>query len=187
MRRLSWYCAAALTLIWSGSAALAEQVRVEGVHICCGMCVKALNAAFEGVEGVSNVAVDKDAGAVTYDAADAKTARAGLQALAKAGFAGKAKFGDRDLNFPKGYKEEATGDSVTIRGVHNCCNGCKEALVSCLKGVKGVTNVECDKRVCTVTGSGVSHAALIEALHADGFHGNIGAADAGGSKQNKTE
>lgn len=182
MPRLIVSSLAIALILGAAVSASAEQVRVEGVHICCGACVKALNAAFEGVEGVSNVAVDKDARTVTYDAADAKTARAGVQALAKAGFSGKPKMGARELNFPKGLKDEAAGDSVTIRGVHNCCSGCQDAIVAALKGVKGVAAVEGNKRQFKVTGTGVSHTALIAALHAEGFHGNIPAPAAEGDK-----
>jgi len=165
--------AALMLSLASGAAATAGQMKVEGVHLCCGACVKAVNAAFEGVEGITNLTVDKDAGTVVWEAADRKTAQKGIQALAKAGFGGKAAFDGKPVNFPKGVKEEATGDSVTIGGLHNCCDGCADAITAALKGVKGVAEAKCNKRQCTVTGTAVSHTALIEALHAAGLHGNI--------------
>lgn len=167
--------AVAAALLWTVPVS-AGQVKVEGVHLCCGACVKAVNAAFEGVEGVSNIQVDKDGGTVTFDATDMKAARAGVGAMAKAGFGGKAVHGGKAVNFPKGFKEEAKADSVTIRGLHNCCAGCSKAITAALEKVEGVKGVKCEKRVCTVTGSGISYTALIEALHADGLHGNIPAA-----------
>jgi copper chaperone CopZ len=157
------------------AAAAAGPVSIEGTHLCCGACVKAVNQALTGVEGVTNVAVDQDAGTVKYDAADQKAARAGVRALAKAGFAGKAQHDGKEVRFPKGVEQEGKGDSVTIRGVHNCCGGCAKAIEASLKAVPGVTTVKCDKKACTVSGTGISHTALIDALHADGFHGTIGA------------
>jgi copper chaperone CopZ len=163
--------------MWTGAASVeAGPVTVEGVHLCCGACAKAVTVALAGVEGVTNVAVDKDAGTVNYDAADKKGARAGIRALAKAGFAGAAKHEGQDVPFPKGVEAEAKAkaDSVTINGVHNCCKGCAEAISGALKGVSGVTDVKCEKRTCTVTGTGVSQTELIAALHAAGLHGTIG-------------
>lgn len=171
----------AAALLWTVPVS-AGQVKVEGVHLCCGACVKAVSAAFEGVEGVSNVQVDKDAGTVTFDATDMKAARTGVGALAKAGFGGKAAHEGKAVNFPKGFKDEAKADSVTIRGLHNCCAGCAKSITAALKGVEGVKDVKCEKRVCTVTGTGISYTALIEALHADGLHGSIPTAtDAAGT------
>ena len=179
MRIARLQLACAIGLVAWGTGAFAGEVTVEGTHLCCGACVKAVTAAFEGVEGVSNVTVDKDAGTVKFEAADRKTARGGIGAMAKAGFGGVAKFEGKELPFPKGMKEEGKGDEVTIRGVHNCCPGCAKAIAGALEGVEGVKSVKCEKRVCTVTGSGISHTALIEALHAEGLHGNIG----GGGKK----
>jgi mercuric ion binding protein len=171
MRFGSLACAA---LLAASSAAFAGQVSIDGVHLCCGACAKACNQALTGVTGVSNVAVDKDAGTIKYDAADATGAQAGIAALAKAGFAGAAKFDGADLAFPAGVAKDGKGDSVTITGIHNCCGGCAKAIEASLKGVTGVTGVKCEKKSCTVTGTGVSYTALISALHADGFHGTIG-------------
>ena len=165
----------------SCAGATAGELTVEGTHLCCGACVKAVNEAFEGVEGVSNVSVDKEARTVKFEAADRKTARKGLAALAKAGFGGAARFDGKDMPFPKGFKEDGKGDEVTIRGVHNCCPGCVKAITAALEGVDGVQSVKCKKKACTVTGSGISHSSLIAALHAEGLHGNIG----GGKKKDE--
>jgi copper chaperone CopZ len=157
--------------------ASAGAVTVEGTHLCCGACVTAVNEALTGVEGVSNVKVDKDAGNVSFDATDMKTARGGLGALAKAGFGGAAKHDGKEMNFPKGYKEDGKANEVKINGVHNCCPGCAKAIEGALKGVTGVESVKCEKRTCTVTGKDLAYSALIAALHAEGLHGNIPGAD----------
>ncbi len=174
MRLSLWFASVAL-LVAGPAVSMAGQVSIEGTHLCCGACVKAVNASLGKVEGVSNVAVDSDAGTVKYDATDAQTATAGVNALAEAGFAGKAKHDGKPVNFPKGVKTEGTANTVTINGIHNCCPGCANAIEGALKGVKGVTAVKCEKKSCTVTGTDVSYTALIQALQADGFHGTIAA------------
>ena len=64
-------------------------------------------------------------------------------------------------------------NEVTIRGIHNCCPACVEAIEGALKGVPGVQTVKCQKKNCTVTGTNLSYTALIKALHDEGLHGNI--------------
>jgi copper chaperone CopZ len=171
--------AAVAAMVTMSAAVSAGPVTIEGTHLCCGACAKAATEALTGVEGVTNVAVDKDAGTVKYDAADVKAARAGIRALAKAGFAGAAKHDGKDLPFPKGLMEEVKADSITVNGIHNCCPGCAKAIEGALKGVSGVQAVKCEKKSCTVTGTGISATALIEALHAEGLHGSVG----GGAKK----
>lgn len=164
---------ASTALMLIAAVASAGEVTVEGAHLCCGKCVTAAQKAFEGVEGISDVAVDKDAGKVTFKATDMKTVRQGLAALGKAGFAGKTSHDGKEIKGPKGFKEDAKADSVTIRGLHNCCGGCQKAITGALEGVKGVSGVDCKKKSCEVTGTGVSYSDLIAALHEAGLHGNI--------------
>ncbi|MEZ6066693.1 MAG: heavy-metal-associated domain-containing protein [Planctomycetaceae bacterium] len=152
----------------------AGQAKIEGTHLCCGACVKSATESLSGVTGVTNVVVDKATGIITFDADDRKTARQGLNALAKGGFGGKATFDGKGLPMPKGAEADATGDEVKIAGLHNCCPGCESAITDALKGVDGVTEVKCDKKSCTVKGTKVSHTALIDALHEAGLHGRIG-------------
>lgn len=164
---------AAVVLLGLGASASAGDVKIEGVHLCCGGCVKQATALFQGKEGITNLKIDKDAGTVSYTAADEKAAQAGLDALAKAGWYGKGKHGDAALKSPT-VTTDAKGDSVTIKGAHNCCGMCVKAISAALKAVDGVSEVKCEKDTCTITGKAVSHKALIEALHAEGLHGTVG-------------
>jgi copper chaperone CopZ len=163
----------ALTVLLGGLQVQAGEVVVTGVHICCPLCVDGLNEAFKETAGVSEVKVEKDAKKVTFTAADADAARAGVQALARAGYAGKAVHGGEELPFPGSRRRDAKANEVTIRGLHNCCGGCAKTIEAALKGVAGVEKVSLDNRVATVTGKEVSQKALIDALHAVGLHGNI--------------
>lgn len=151
-------------------AARAAEVKITGVHICCGACVKAVNAALKDVAGVSKSAADDD-GTVTFDAADDKAAAAGIAALAKAGFHGSAKSGDKALEFPKvEIAAGAKADSVTVTGIHLCCGACYKATDEALKGIGTVTSDKKAKTV-TVSGKGIDVAAVIAALNKAGFHG----------------
>ncbi len=67
----------------------------------------------------------KDTGTITLVAADDKAAAAAIDALAKAGFRGNAKLGDKVLAFPDSNADKgAKADSFTIAGVHLCCPAC---------------------------------------------------------------
>jgi copper chaperone CopZ len=174
-----------------GASVQAGDVKVEGVHLCCGMCVKAVNETMAKAEGVTDVAVDKDAGTVTFKTADAKAARQGVITLARAGFGGKASHDGKEVKLPKGFKEDGQADSVTVRGLHNCCPGCVKGITAALEKVEGVTAVNCEKKNCTLTGKGIKYSAVIAALHDAGLHGNIPGPDAaeekGAAAPKKTE
>jgi copper chaperone CopZ len=64
-----------------------ELLHVEGVHLCCGSCVKAINTALESVSGVKANTAKKDATSfeVTGDFNDKEV----FDALQKAGLTGK--------------------------------------------------------------------------------------------------
>ena len=64
-----------------------KTMKVEGVHLCCGKCVKAVNTALKTVDGVSGNTAEKDAKSfeVTGDFNDQDV----FTALQKEGLAGK--------------------------------------------------------------------------------------------------
>jgi copper chaperone CopZ len=161
-----------------GTPALCGDLKLENVHLCCGGCVKAAQKALEGVEGISNVAVDQDAGTVSFAAADRKTARKGVAGLAKAGFAGKATFDGRDVPLPKLNIEPGTkSNEVSVKGVHLCCQGCIDTVEEAVKAVSGVTQVAGNKDgTVTVTGTDVEVLKVFEALRGAGFNGTLATA-----------
>ena len=64
--------------------------------------------------------------------------------------------------------------SLTLSGIHNCCQPCCEAIkeaIATVDGVTGHTATPHDPRF-EVTGD-FSAAALIQALHAAGFHAEV--------------
>lgn len=160
----------------SMSVAQAGEVTVKGVHLCCGQCVKAVGSALGEVDGISGAACDRDAKTVSFQAAGADAAKAGVKALAKAGFHGKAAHGDKKIAFPKsGAKKGEKADSVTVTGVHLCCGQCVKGVAKALEGVDGKSGAKCDReaRTVTVTGSGIEVLAIVKALNKAGFHGTV--------------
>ncbi len=170
---------AAVLTLFSGAmadSAAAGEVSISGVHLCCGACVRDVGKALADVEGVANVACDRATKVVTFVATDAKSAVAGVTALAKGGFHGDAKFGDKTIEFPaSGAKPGDKADSVTITGVHLCCGGCVNAASKAVKAeAAGATvNVDRDSTSVSVTGKGLDIAALVNALNKAGFHGTV--------------
>jgi copper chaperone CopZ len=161
-----------LAFVVACGAVRAAEVKITGVHVCCGACVKAVNATLKDVAGVSNSKADQD-GTVSFDAADEKAAAAGIAALAKAGFHGNAKSGDKALEFPAVAVEKgAKADVVTIAGLHLCCGNCYKATGDALKGLGTVTSNK-EAKTVTVTGKGIDVAAVVAALNKAGFHGTV--------------
>src|SRR5471032_76569 len=100
MKFVNLLSVAAVVALWNVAAVNAGDVKIEGVHICCGNCVNIAQATLKDVPGVSNAKADKETGSITLIAADDKAAAAAIDALAKAGFRGAAKDGDKVLEFP---------------------------------------------------------------------------------------
>ncbi|MEX0702890.1 MAG: cation transporter [Planctomycetales bacterium] len=168
---------AGLVLALASAASQAGEVKVSGVHICCGMCVKAIDAALKDVQGVSAAKGDAKTKVVVFQAADDKGAEAGVKALAAAGFYGEAKHGDVVVAFPaSGAKADAKADTIVLTGVHLCCGGCVTASTKAVKEVAGVTDAKGDPKAktVTVTGSSVEVAKAVEALNKAGFYAKAG-------------
>jgi copper chaperone CopZ len=171
----SLWLVAAFALL-STATLRAGEVKIDGVHICCGQCVTIAQNTLKKVDGVSNAKADKDAGAITLTAADDKAAAAAIDALAKAGFRGNAKHGDKSLAFPGSNAEKgAKSDKLAITGVHLCCKACYSAAEDALKGVAGVSTVSSDKSTKTleVLGKDVDQNAALEALFKAGFQASV--------------
>lgn len=168
--------AAAVLAVCLSSSLFAEQVKVTGVHLCCGKCLKGVGTALTGVKGVSGAKCDKDNGIITFDATDADAAKAGVAALAKAGYYGDAAMGDAKVAYPEtGIAKDAKGNKVTISGVHLCCGGCITSAEDALGAVKGVSKLSSDGASGTINveGTDVNLQALLDALHGAGFHGSV--------------
>lgn len=169
MKRIA-ACLLALTMLSQGAAAwAAETVTFSGVHLCCGACGRAVQSAISKVQGVT-AKVDANTGEVTLTAADAKQLKAGVKALADAGFHGTADKKDYAMADDSGAGKEKA-QRIVIVGVHNCCAGCAGAIEDACKEADGVKAVAIGSRQpkCVVEGDFVP-AAVVKALNDAGFH-----------------
>lgn len=159
-------------------SAVAGEVKIEKTHLCCGACLKGVDKALDGVEGVSEVTRDQKTKVITFAAADEKAVKAGIDALAKAGYHGDAKHGDKKVEFPSsGAKKDQKADRVVLTGVHLCCGACVKAVAAAIDEAKieGVQDKACDreKKTVTVEGKEVDVLAVVKALNKAGFHGTL--------------
>ena len=150
-----------------------ETVKLEGVHLCCKACVRGVEGALADLEGVTAVA-DQDSETVVVSAPDKKSLRQGVTAILRAGFYGTSSdssFKTRDISRAK----DENVQSLTVTGVHLCCNGCVNAMTDALATVKGVTGNTAERKVDTFKVEGDFNAKeVFAALNKAGFAGRVG-------------
>ncbi|WP_437223843.1 cation transporter [Planctomicrobium sp. SH661] len=158
-------------MVMATSSVWAAEIKVEGVHLCCGGCVKAASQSLSKVDGVSAVNVDKDHETVTFEAADDAAAQRGLKALASSGFYGKTSVPGPESKIDP----DKTADEVQVTGVHLCCGGCVDVAKDAAASVAGVRSVEAvqKKGTLTIKGEKINLAATLKALHDAGLHGEV--------------
>lgn len=144
-------------------------VTISQMHLCCGACVKGVEASIEKVEGAT-VKVDQDAGSAVVTATDRKTARRACGAIARAGFHGQT---DNDkLRIPdnSGVKKGMI-ERLELVGIHNCCGGCNKAIKAAIATVDGVEadTAKAKSKTLVVEGK-FDGQAIVAALNKAGFH-----------------
>ena len=165
MKVISTLLAGALvTFVAASSAAAETTATLEKTHLCCPKCVKAATAA---VATVPNAAAkcDQKAGTVTVTAPDDATAQKAIDALAGAGFYGKATGATikDDSGAPAGSVKTLTVST------HNCCKKCATAIDKVIKSVPGASGTaEPATDSITITGD-FDAAKLVEAFNDAGF------------------
>jgi copper chaperone CopZ len=152
------------------TAAPAEtKVELKKVHLCCGACTKAVGGILKTVEGVTGKC-DQKAGTVTITATDDATARKAVDALAAGGFYGETDNKDLAIKDDSGAVKGKV-KSLTLTGIHNCCNSCCRGIKAAVKKVDGVTGDTAKPKVDTFEVTGDFDAQdLVKALNAAGFH-----------------
>lgn len=147
---------AAVALLSSPLLVQAEDVAVEGTHLCCGQCVKVVGNVLKRVKGVSDAACDREARTIKFKATNAKVARQAIRRLRNAGFGGTAKIDGKAVKVRKRKKgkKARTADTFTYHRMHLCCGGCVTAATKAAKTVKGVESVEADRKARTITVKG---------------------------------
>jgi copper chaperone CopZ len=157
-------------LLACGGVLKAEtKVEVTGVHLCCPNCVKTVGNILKDIQGVEGKC-DQKKKTVTITASDDKTAQKALDALAKGGFHGKTEGKDVAIKDDSGAQKGKV-QSLTVTGIHNCCNSCNNAIKGVLQKVDGVKgNTATPKKDSFEVTGDFDAAELIKALNEAGFH-----------------
>src|SRR4029077_20075948 len=103
------------------------------VHMCCGQCVKIGDATLKDVKDISDGKSSQADKSVTFKAEDDKAVTAGLEALAKAGFHGKATKDGKGVEFPMPKIKEGKSNEIVATGVHLCCGQCVTGVKKALE------------------------------------------------------
>ncbi|HLJ92624.1 MAG TPA: cation transporter [Gemmataceae bacterium] len=156
-------------LACAGVSRAETKVELTNVHLCCRACVAAVGNILKEIPGVEGKC-DQQSKTVTITAADEKTAQKALDALAKGGFHGKTANKELSIKDDSGVKKGKV-QTLTVAGVHDCCNSCNNAIKAALKKVDGVkgNTATAKKDSFEVTGD-FDAAELIKALNDAGFH-----------------
>jgi copper chaperone CopZ len=156
-------------LAWAAPTRAETKVELKGVHLCCGGCVKGVADAIKSVDGAKAVC-DRPSKTVTITAPDDATAQKALDALAAAGYTGDT--GNKELTI-KDDSDAPPGkvQSLTLTGVHNCCQACCKAIKAAVKKVDGVKDDTAKPKSDTFEVTGDFDAGeVVKALSAAGFH-----------------
>jgi len=146
---LTVVAALALTLTVRASEVTAK---ISGVHLCCPSCVKGVNKAVEGIQGVT-ASANEEQGIVTLTGPDNKSVQKAADALVAAGYYGKSSDPAIKLHAETGAKGK-TVKSLEVEDVHLCCGKCVKAVNTALGEVKGVTGNTATKGAKSFTVSG---------------------------------
>jgi mercuric ion binding protein len=156
-------------LVLTSGVARAETKVVLKTHLCCGLCVDAVDAILKKVDGVTGECEQK-AGKVTITAKDDATVQKALDALAAGGFYGTTDNKDLKIKDDSGVAKGKV-KTLTIEGIHNCCNLCNKTIVATVGKVEGVTGNTAKAKSDTFDVTGEFEAEdLVKALNDAGFH-----------------
>jgi copper chaperone CopZ len=163
----------AVAVLSAASAPAATRATIEGVHICCAGCTKAIEAGLKKVEDLE-FNVDSKKQVVLISAGDLKTAQKGIDALAAAGFHGKVKSDAKKLHFKPVKPPKGKVTRLEVEKIHNCCLKCTKAIQAALAKVEGVEADSAKPKVTKFAIEGnFSAAEAIEAIFNAGFHCRI--------------
>ena len=154
-----------------GSARAETKVTISGTHLCCGQCLKAVDATLKDMAGVKFKS-DQGAKTIEITADNDEAAQKAINALADEGFYGKL---DNDkLKYKPVQSGDAAVEKIEITGVHNCCGQCTTAIKKAVTSVSGVsgTNIKNKDTTFTVEGK-FKPGEVVNALLDAGFYAQV--------------
>lgn len=165
--------AAWLVLILPASVANAATLTVDGAALYCESSVDAIRDGLKGLNGFSDLKVDVDARRITLSVGSESQAKEVVAALARAGFHGSARFGDKAVPFPdSGVKPGLKLGLVVLTGPYLGCSASVTKLHAAVQAVESVDAVDIDRNARTIrlTGKDVDVGKAAGAINAAGFH-----------------
>jgi copper chaperone CopZ len=131
-------------LLLVAAPAVAEtKVTVSETHLCCGQCLRGVDAALKDVAGVKHTS-SQQAKTIEIVAESDEAAQKAIDALATAGFYGK--LNSDKVKFKPVTAADATAQKLELAGIHNCCGQCTNAIKKAVTGVSGVTGTNIKNR-----------------------------------------
>jgi copper chaperone CopZ len=164
MIRTARLAALFVSLALTSWTAAKSTVTISNTHLCCNNCVAGANKAVSSVAGAT-AKCDKDAKTIAITAPDQATAQKAVDALAAAGYYGKAE--GAKMTDDSGAKA-GTAQTVEVSGIHNCCNKCTTTINDTIKKAGATGKVPAKTTTFTVTGP-VDQTKLVEAFNEAGF------------------
>ncbi|PHS12286.1 MAG: hypothetical protein COA78_08515 [Blastopirellula sp.] len=160
-------------LVGLSTVAQAETTVTLGkMHICCGKCVRGIEAAVKDLTGVK-ATIDAKKGTTVLSAVSDEAAQKAVDALAKAGYHATSDSKEIKMKNDSGVKKGKV-TRLELTGIHNCCRKCNTAITKALASVDGIeaNNAKPNSDTLVVEGN-FEGTALIKALFAAGFHGKV--------------
>jgi periplasmic mercuric ion binding protein len=155
-------------LLLSRAAAAETKVTISDTHLCCGQCLKAVDATLKDMQGVKHTS-SQQAKTIEIVADSDEAAQKAIDALATAGFYGK--LDNAKLKFKPVAADEATVEKLEVSGAHNCCGQCTTAIKKAVTSVSGVsgTNIKNKDTTFAVEGK-FKPGEVVKALLDAGFY-----------------
>ena len=156
----------------SAAVATAEtKVTISETHLCCGACIRAVDATLKDMAGVKFESSQANKSiAITADNDEA--AQKAVDALAAAGFYGK--LDNAKIKYKSVAAPDAAAEKIQITGIHNCCGQCTTAIKKAVTGVSGVTGTDIKSKDTTFTIEGkFKPSEVVDALLKAGFYAQV--------------
>jgi copper chaperone CopZ len=150
------------------TAAAETKVTVSETHLCCGQCLRGVEAALKDVTGVKHTSSQQNK-SIEIAADNDEAAQKAIDALAAAGFYGKL---DNDkLKFKNVPASDTAVEKVELTGIHNCCGACTTAIKKAVTSASGVSGTNIKNRDTTFAVEGKFKASdVVKALLDAGFY-----------------
>jgi periplasmic mercuric ion binding protein len=126
-------------MLFARTAAAETKVTVSDTHLCCGQCLRAVDATLKDMAGVKHTS-SQQAKTIEIVADSDEAAQKAIDALAAAGFYGK--LSNDKLKFKPVVSAESNVTKLDLAGIHNCCGQCTTAIKKAITDVNGVTGTD---------------------------------------------